>query len=108
MELQKQFGANVRQYRRAHGWTQEVLAEQVGVTYETISKIERGVGAPSFETAEKIATALSVAPAVLFGAEAEPPGERGRALAKIHTTLAQMNLEQLARAGDVLKALIGK
>ena len=108
MELQQVFGANVRHYRRSQGWTQEGLAERVGVTYETIGKIERGVAAPSFETATKIAEALGLQPPALFGAEPSPPGDRGRLLAHIHATLSKMNDEQLARAGKMLDAFLGK
>ncbi|MCB0321505.1 MAG: helix-turn-helix transcriptional regulator, partial [Bdellovibrionales bacterium] len=39
MELQKIFGSNVRQYRRAIHWTLEQLAAEVGVSRETIGKI---------------------------------------------------------------------
>ena len=51
MQLQDIFGANVRQHRKAKGWTIEQLADRVGVTQETIGKIERGKAAPLFETA---------------------------------------------------------
>jgi transcriptional regulator with XRE-family HTH domain len=37
------FGAVLRQYRRAAGLTQEVLAERAGVTAQAISALERGV-----------------------------------------------------------------
>ena len=53
---------------KAKGWTLEQLAGQVGVSRETIGKIERGVAAPLFETAEKIAMVLDVPAPVLFGA----------------------------------------
>ena len=52
MELQRLFGANVRHHRKAKGWTLEQLAGKIGVSRETIGKIERGVAAPLFETAE--------------------------------------------------------
>jgi len=108
MKLQQIFGANVRHHRRAKGWTLEQLAEHVGVSRETIGKIERGKAAPLFETAEKIAEALGLQPLALFGAEPNPPGDRGRLLSQIQLTLSQMNDEQLARADKMLTAFLGK
>ena len=108
MELQHLFGANVRHHRKAKGWTLERLADEVGVTQETIGKIERGKAAPLFETAEKIAAALDVPAPVLFGADAAPgAGERARLLTDIHRTLSRMNEDQLDRAAKMLKAFVG-
>ncbi|MBE0559751.1 MAG: helix-turn-helix transcriptional regulator [Ochrobactrum anthropi] len=108
MELQRLFGANVRHHRKAKGWTLEQLSGQTGISRETIGKIERGVAAPLFETAEKIATALDIPAPVLFGADAMPgTGERARLLIDIHRTLSRMNDDQLDRAAKMLKAFVG-
>lgn len=110
MDLKTIFGTNVRNQRKARGLTQEVLAERVELSIETIGKIERGVAAPSFETAEKIAAALDVSTVALFGAgmQATPPGERGKSLRKIGATLAAMNDEQLSRVAKMLDAFMGR
>ena len=109
MELQQTFGSNVRQHRKAKGWTQDELAGRVGVTLETIGKIERGAVPPSFDTAERIAKALGVAPLALFavGPDALPKGERGRLLRRIAVTLSKLNEAQLARAAKMLDAFSG-
>ncbi|WP_146097099.1 helix-turn-helix domain-containing protein [Brucella oryzae] len=108
MELQRLFGANVRHHRKAKGWTLERLSEQVGVSRETIGKIERGVAAPLFETAENIAAALDVSAPVLFGVNTVPGiGERARLLTEINGTLSRMNDDQLGRAAKMLKAFVG-
>ncbi|RCW27149.1 DNA-binding XRE family transcriptional regulator [Ciceribacter lividus] len=108
MELQRLFGANVRHHRKAKGWTLEQLSDQTGISRETIGKIERGVAAPLFETAEKIAVALNVPAPVLFGANAVPgTGERARLLTEINGTLSRMNADQLDRAARMLKAFVG-
>ncbi|HMB11127.1 helix-turn-helix transcriptional regulator [Saliniramus sp.] len=107
MELQRLFGANVRHHRKAKGWTLEQLAGMIGVSRETIGKIERGVAAPLFETAEKTAAALDVPAPVLFGADAVPgTGERARLLTEINTTLSRMNDDQLGRAAKMLRAFV--
>lgn len=108
MELQRLFGANVRHHRKAKGWTLEQLSAEVGVSRETIGKIERGVAAPLFETAEKLALALDVPAPILFGANTVPgSGERARLLTEINGTLSRMNDAQLGRAAKMLKAFVG-
>ena len=108
MQLQKIFGSNVRHHRRAIGWTLEQLADVVGISRESIGKIERGVSAPLFETAERIAEALSVSPLALFTSRPEPEGERGRLLAGIQVSLSDLNEDQLARLGRMIEAFAGK
>lgn len=73
-----------------------------------ISKIERGIAAPSFQTVEKLAGVLSVPEVVFFGIGLviASEGERSRLLARLQTTLSRMNNEQLARANRMLSALI--
>lgn len=106
MTLKHIFGTNVRHHRRAKGMTQEALAERVGLSMETISKIERGASAPSFATAEEIAVALEVASQVLFGfgEDAIPQGARGRALVRINALLSTMSDGEIARAAKLLEA----
>lgn len=95
MELQRIVGANIRNYRRAKGWTLERLASETGYSREIVGKIERGVSAPLFETVEKIAKALKVPANTLFGVHAFPPGERGNTLEEIHSKLSKLNDKQL-------------
>ena len=58
--LRHRLGKRLRQIRRYKDFTQEQLAESVGVTAESISNIERGKTAPSFETLEKLAEVLQI------------------------------------------------
>jgi transcriptional regulator with XRE-family HTH domain len=109
VDLKQALGAQVRHHRRAQDLTQEDLAHRVDVSLETIGKIERGVAAPSFDTVERIAAALDLPPAALFGIgeAAIPRGERGRLLVRINGTLAGLNDEQLARVAKMLEAFAG-
>lgn len=50
----------VRFHRRAHGLTQESLAQRIGIAYTRISEIERGISNPELATLCKIAKALGV------------------------------------------------
>jgi len=56
--LAKGLGRNVAERRRQLEWTQEQVAERVGVDAETISRFERGANLPSLLTLEKLSTAL--------------------------------------------------
>src|SRR4051812_34841192 len=53
-------GGNIRAFRLNQGMTQGGLAERVGVETSTISRIERGVAAPSLDRLELIAKVLKV------------------------------------------------
>ncbi|WP_179395564.1 helix-turn-helix transcriptional regulator [Lacticaseibacillus absianus] len=55
--------------RKARGWTQEALAERVGVTRRTIISLEKGHYTPSLTLGLMIATALQVPVADLFRLE---------------------------------------
>jgi len=52
---------NINKFRKERGWTQEQLAENSGVTYTTIIKLEQGVVEnPTLRTLEKLAKAFEV------------------------------------------------
>ena len=107
MSLKQDFGANLRQHRKAKGLTQAELADQIDLSIEMISKIERGEAAPSFTTVESLSVALDVPEVAFFGIGLMtiPEGERGRLLAAINRTLSRMNERELARAEKMLAAL---
>lgn len=88
--LKTMVGNNLRQARRARGWTLERLAGEAGVSVETVSRIERGQSAPSFDTVELLAGTLAVRPERLFGlaGDADPASPRGQALHRLHDILA--------------------
>jgi len=50
----------IKVYRAMHDMTQEALAQQIGVTRQTILAIEKGKYDPSLELAFKIATFFGV------------------------------------------------
>jgi putative transcriptional regulator len=52
------FKNNIKVYRAKFDWTQEDLAQKVGVTRKTINTIENGVFTPSAYLALKIAKAF--------------------------------------------------
>jgi transcriptional regulator with XRE-family HTH domain len=59
--------------REAGGWTQEQLAEAIGVTSHTISQYERGEQSPRLTTLLRIAATLSVRPGMLIDVDLPVP-----------------------------------
>ena len=57
--LAKRLGKPIRR-RKQLGWTQEMVAERVGVDAETISRIEARRALPSLPTLDRLAVALAV------------------------------------------------
>lgn len=54
------FGEELRERRRAAGWTQARLAEAAGVHEKYVSMLETGVRQPALETVLRVCRALGV------------------------------------------------
>lgn len=53
-------GTNIKRLREAKGWSQETLAEKVGVTFQAISSWERDEYRPEFDTFVRLTEILEV------------------------------------------------
>lgn len=63
---------SLKQFRKMRGLTQRELAEKSGISYSMVSKLESGEqNNPSFETIEKISSALQIPPSSLLDSEYE-------------------------------------
>ena len=60
MNKDNSFGKKLQQIRKSKGLTQEKLAELAGVHEKHISKFELGTYKPSFDTLNKVLTALDL------------------------------------------------
>ena len=65
-DLRKQFGKRLKTLRLQAGYTQEKLAEEVGISVDFLSLMERGINAPSFDNIEKLANSLGISIQELF------------------------------------------
>jgi len=54
----KELGDQIKAARKKKGWSQEVLAEKIGVTTPTVSNCETGKHPPGFQVVADIAAAL--------------------------------------------------
>ena len=60
MDIKKQIGKKIQKIRKSKGYTQEKLAELVGIEPPSLSYIETGKFAPSIETMQKLSKFLEV------------------------------------------------
>ena len=66
MSLKLQFGKKIQELRNLFLLTQESLAEKLGVSRNTIARIEKGDNFPSVETLEKIQEIFNIEYGELF------------------------------------------
>ena len=65
-QLKEDFGKRLQALRVKSNITQEQLADDVALTVESISNIERGIFGPKFDNLEKIANSLNIPVKELF------------------------------------------
>ncbi len=111
-------GENIKKYRKAKGFTQKELAESVGVAAITIQQYERNVREPKMDTVVRIAQALGISVADLYGScitdfversaqerTTEAQRERQTALHKIDRILGEMNAKGIKVAVERVEEL---
>lgn len=76
------FGAIIAEKRKLLGISQEVLSEQVGISQESLSRMEKGLIAPRFERLQAFADALQCSIADLFREQGDT-SERAATIEKI-------------------------
>lgn len=67
--MKKKFGKRVKEIRTSSGFTQEQLAEKIGMSSKSLSQIELGNNFVSAEALDLICKALNVRPKMLFDFE---------------------------------------
>lgn len=55
-------GHNIQTIRKLKGLTQQELSDQIGINLQSLSKIERGINYPAYDTLERLTEALDVTP----------------------------------------------
>lgn len=99
-------GKRISKYRRAAGLTQERLADRLSVAPETVSRMERGVNAPSVVTLGKIAGLLGVGVHDLFSQETVTT-EKEVALDCLVTLLRGRQVEEIRLVQQTTELLLG-
>jgi transcriptional regulator with XRE-family HTH domain len=107
-DIDRHVGSRVRERRIMLGFTQQQLADLIGVTYQQAHKYERGINRISAGRLFEVAHVLSVPVNYFFGGIEEDPGraisprermclELARNFAQIPNERHQEALSQLAR-----------
>ena len=65
--MKETMGQIIRRLRRERGFTQEELAEHIGVTFQAVSKWENDTGMPDISQIVPLASVFEVSTDVLFG-----------------------------------------
>ena len=107
-QLAQRLGKQISIRRRACQWSQDQLAEQIGVATETISRFERGAVLPSLATLQKLAQILGARISDLLSESSSLPDDQAevlltwlRPLSKDERTFV---LDQVKRSCDFLKS----
>lgn len=105
-ELLRQIGQRIAQVRRARGFTQEALAEVVGIQPHGLSRIEGGHRGPAIETLATIAKALGMGVGELLAVERElPPVELSAAETRLLRLFRELGPAQREALLNLLKVI---
>lgn len=88
MGLKKDFGIRLKELRKSHGWTQEKLAENLGVDTKHISFLETGRNFPSADLLEKIKNVFNIDYKDIFDIETL---SKQKYIERINNTLTKMD-----------------
>lgn len=110
MEIGKQIGRRIKEFRESRGLTQAQLAQLSGKSVETISNFERGKVVTGLHTLDQLARLLNVRIKDFFddegGIPPEPafPSASAQTLANALKLLSEDDLEVLAAVAGVLES----
>ena len=100
------FGAIVAERRKLLGMSQEFLAERVGISQESLSRMEKGLIAPRFERLRLFADALECSIPALFQEQTET-SEKAAAIEKIISPLSDCEQKEIVAVVAKIAALAG-
>jgi transcriptional regulator with XRE-family HTH domain len=105
-DLPKRLGNRIRELRNRAGITQAQLADRVDISHEFMSRLERGLKAPSLDSAAKIANALGVTLSVLFDFEVVSGSEDEELMAGLKSLLATADAEKVNLVIELAKSVV--
>ena len=103
MNIKKLLGKRIKEFRKSKGFTQEYVAEQIGIESTSISNIENGKYYPTAENLERIIKVLNISPQDLFTIEHY---QNNDFLLDEINTLLKDNPDKIRDFYKILKALI--
>jgi transcriptional regulator with XRE-family HTH domain len=91
-------GQQLKSLRKLKGLRQDQLAELAGIDSKSLSRIERGVFLPSLDTVQKLADALGISVAEMFGDDARDTRVLRRHLLEVAATTPDADLQVILDA----------
>lgn len=96
-------GQIIKNLRKGRGFTQEELAERIGVTYQAVSKWENDAGMPDISQIVPLASVFDVSTDVLFGIDRTTETEEALKIVTTANEAAEYgDLDTYLRAYDIL------
>ena len=96
-------GQIIKNLRKGRGFTQEELAERLGVTYQAISKLENDSGMPDISQIVPLATIFDVSTDFLFGIDHTSETEEALKIVSTANSMQEYGkLETYLKAYDIL------
>lgn len=86
-------GENIQRVRKFRNMNQQELADAIGINMQSLSKIERGVNFPTFDTLEKITSVLGVTPNELLCGEWKNTSHMEQEILKFLEREERLNVE---------------
>ena len=99
------FSDNLRAMRRAKEYSQESLAQQLGVTRQTVSKWENGTAMPDLKKLTEIAALFDTTMDALLGTD-QPVGDSGRAQTAYDLQTMDVRMEKMQRQTNWLTGML--
>lgn len=95
MDIKILIGLRIKELRRSAGMSQEMLAEQMGISPKYLSSIERGKENPTLDTFIKLSNALNIDISELFNCSHE--GKSAKSLREFITSIIKNSDEEKLR-----------
>jgi len=105
--LRKDFSRRLKEIRIAKEFTQELLADEIGVNAQHIARLETNKTATSFDTLEKLALAFGIETKDLFDFKKEKIKKSG-IRDKLDILLSDVSDKKLKLIYDVAKRILGE
>ena len=99
-------GENIQTIRKHRKMKQQELADKIGINMQSLSKIERGVNYPTFDTLEKIMDVLGVTPNELLSGKWKYVNQAEKEVCQFLRTEERLNAE--LKHGHYITSLTAK
>ena len=106
---QQRIGQFIHEQRKAHGMTQQALADQLGVTNKAVSKWEKGHSMPDVALFEPLCRELEISiPELLSGRRIDAEDQQQTAEQLLMESISMRKLIGLSVSGTPLESIAGR